>query len=1256
MKNNKEEIINYLINNDSKSKELLLNLLAEKDYQTIKNIILSLDRLIKKQDLNKNIKENFLFLIAQNIDEQELFDERMSLKKEFSFFNGTEIVLLQKLLRQNYQFNANALNNAKDNLLLEIIKYPNSKNCEEAFSILTSHIKNETFDVEHFAEDDMLNYLTLASKLMDQSGVEELINNDTFISIYNSNNVTLPIILLASNKIENSRLKIITADKSKQYIKQNPEQIANLLSKEEIAFLWQDNDIKNLFINKQLRYDCLDFKSQKNLLENNEVFDLYSLNTIKEFIVGYDDKETLIHHDDFLYTYLTKLNKEAVSYQYLDSFINLFDEETLFIITDDPRFSYLQDPIILYIINSLKSPCINSFYKNSKVKEALLNNKNITIYTKLPLSIQKEILASLDKLLLDNDNRQLFLNSDDDLIRKIFKQNNNLYNEILDICINEKKALTYEELNRLIKLMPTDFYEKLTTEDIYKLSGPTIIAILVDSKNTFRKVILDNELLCSRIINSISKENISMIKTCLLKVTDREKVSLITKAKNITNIYGLINIIQTMSEEIKQELYQNRQIKDLILFTSSTDYIIDNLTITYLLENKELILKLSNNALLEFLTSIKLKELNNVLKEETILSKILIVDNAYENIITLLNHDSLILSSLINNKTAKYLNASTLNKLLKSLSINDKKLICANDNILLIVFDNNQNVLKAFKNLYEKNNYLLNSLELTFLNSQTIKLKFAHLEFLTKHNYLQKLLIEINQKYPLDNKFITTLLNNDAIGTNINTITNLLETILQSIDGVGRKKYGNFLKIFADTSFTKLSVIEINQIINYYLYVIPYLKNGFVQIKRPDIVEVPRTYHEIITYEETYTKNIEEKIRTKDYESYQSITCLKYYKMTLEEARALLNQYDITKINEKAYQNEINFLQNLNNFLHQSEKEIRKNKKLKEYKISDIFKINNRLHELFNKLYNYELNINLNTYLPHNLELYGKEITIYEPKEKFSYLLSSINQKEMFNTSDSLSGWNDTLSILDKDSLTATLVSNDNLSLFIPNDLNFGFTKLNNNTIENIKVNNQSLFALPRTLINNTRQTRNLFTLNKYENNTSTAKNPFLTPDYLLLFKDLIYLDEDTIKTSYLEYVYRTSKSFKTKKSPNGIPIIVLDREKIISEEIQELQLTLTEYKETYNVSLLKKIIEKYSNNYLGLTYFNNDFLNKFNYQDLLSCIENRLKTSHNTSELNLLKELFTTELNKCDNVKDSQIINKIPYNKYLKIIENKLN
>ena len=121
MKNNKEEIINYLINNDSKSKELLLNLLAEKYYQTIKNIILSLDRLIKKQNLNKNIKENFLFLIAQNIDEEELFDERMSLKKEFNFLNGTEIVLLQKLLRQNYQFKTNALSNAKDNLLLEII-------------------------------------------------------------------------------------------------------------------------------------------------------------------------------------------------------------------------------------------------------------------------------------------------------------------------------------------------------------------------------------------------------------------------------------------------------------------------------------------------------------------------------------------------------------------------------------------------------------------------------------------------------------------------------------------------------------------------------------------------------------------------------------------------------------------------------------------------------------------------------------------------------------------------------------------------------------------------------------------------------------------------------------------------------------------------------------------------------------------------------------------------------------------------------
>ena len=93
MKNNKEEFINYLITDDAKSKELLLNLLAEKDYQSIKSIIMSLDRMIKKQELNKNIKENFLFLIAQNIDETDLFDEKMSLKKEYNFLNGMEIVL-----------------------------------------------------------------------------------------------------------------------------------------------------------------------------------------------------------------------------------------------------------------------------------------------------------------------------------------------------------------------------------------------------------------------------------------------------------------------------------------------------------------------------------------------------------------------------------------------------------------------------------------------------------------------------------------------------------------------------------------------------------------------------------------------------------------------------------------------------------------------------------------------------------------------------------------------------------------------------------------------------------------------------------------------------------------------------------------------------------------------------------------------------------------------------------------------------------
>lgn len=1257
MKNNKEEFINYLITDDAKSKELLLNLLAEKDYQSIKSIIMSLDRMIKKQELNKNIKENFLFLIAQNIDETALFDEKMSLKKEYNFLNGMEIVLLQKLLRHNYHFNSEQLTNTKDALLLEIIKYPDSLNCEEAFNILTTRIQDKSFTIDHFAESDMLNYLKLASKLANQTGVEELINDETFISLYNSNNITLPTILLASNHVSKPRLKIITADKSKTYIKQNPSMIANLLTSEEVAILWQDTDLKNLFINQQLRYDCLDAKSQKNLLENIEVFSLYSLKTIKEFIKGYENKEVLIHHLDFLFTYFTALNKEPLAYDTIDSFINLFDEETLFIITDDPRFPYLQESIILYLINSLKPYYLENFFTNAKVHEVLLNNKNVTIYTKLPVNIQKEILASLDKLLLNNVNRQLFLNSNDDLIKKIFKQNDNLYNEILDICLNEKKALTYQELNRLIKLMPSEFYEKLTNEDIYKLSGPTIIAILGDSKNTFRKVILDNEILCSRIVNSINSTNITMIQACLLKITDREKVSLLTKAQNITNPYGAISIIKTMTDEIKKELYQNRALKNLILFSSSTDYLIDNLTISYLLENKELISKLSNNALIEFLTFLNLKELNNLLKEESILSKILSSEVAYSNIITLLNHDNLLLSSLINNRTAKYLEATTLIKLLEQLSINDKKLICTNEDVLLKLFDNNQAVLKTFKNLYEKNNYLLDSLDLKFLNSQTIKLKFAHLEYLTKHNDLQQLLLDIYQKYPLDNKFLTTLFNNDAIGFNHSPLSNILKTIVESIDGINRKKYGNFLKIFANTSFANLSVLEMNKIISYYLSVIPWLQTA-EEIKRPAVVSVPRTLEEVLNYEENYAKNIEEKIRLKDYDSYQAIVCLKYYKMTLEEATTFINQYDVTKITEKAYQNEINFLQNLNHFLHQPEKEIRKNKRLKEYKITDIFKINNRLHELFNKLYNYELNINLNNYQPLNVALYGKEITLYEPKEKFTYLLSSVNPKRMLNFADFLSSWNDTLASLPNEQLTATLITNDNLHVFVPEDINFGFTKLNNNTLENIILPNRfghSFFALPRTLINNSSQNHNLFFLNKYENNNQTAKNPYLTPDYLLLFKDLIFIDDETIKTAYLEYVYRTSQSFKTKKTPNGLPIILLDRHKIITDEVGELKASILEYNENHNVILLKKIIEKYSNNQLGLAYFTNEFLNKFAIQELLTTIEERLKNCHNLSELSLLKELFTAELTKYNYLKDPEIPNKIPYNKYLKIIESKL-
>ncbi len=1244
MKREKEKVIGSLINNNQ-DKKTLLDLIINKSYSTLEDIAKELEKKVKDKEISKTIQANYLSFVANNIIDTDLFKDNGSLKDIYSFLAGYEpSVILHLSLDLNYVFSTALLNNFDDKVLFNLLE-SNNDNSSIAFSILNRRIKEDKLSLSHFEETNIIRYFIESSLRGEKVCLAKLINNSEFIKIFETNNISILNILEWTEHLTQPRKSLIDTNKFKKTVNSNDiVKLASLLSKDEIKYAWKNALIKNRFINKNLRFDCLDKGTSEQILEDPETIKLLPLSAIEEFIEGYEDKVKLYRTKELIFIYLDRINKET-----LPTTHNIFGNITKFELKNliqDEYFDYVKEPVVLYLIKSLSEKQISIIIDNPRLKDQILNIKDVKYYKYLPLHLQEEILSKRAVFKNKND-LAFFINSKDELISKTFNNNPKLYNEFINY-ITSDNDLTIDNILNIINNLPSTYYKKLIKEDLNKLNGKILLSLLSSNIDVARQGILKDKELCVKVLESVNPETEQDYLNCLSKLSNSEKINLITKDSNYDNIETLCLTINTLDDKYKQEIYNNKAIREKVIFASNKHYILDKYTIEYLMNNEQEINRLSAEKLCDLLLQVNISDSIKILKDKKTLEKIIKSSKKNETIKeTILKNPSL-LSYVITPDNMNFIPRDTLVSIINNLPITERKYMCSNEYILKVIFSDR--VLKTYKNLLEKNNYLFNTLDFDFLNEDTINIKFNVLEYITQDKELQRLFINIKYYLPINYKFIFTVTNlvNEIDPRYLKDVLILLE---ESLSNKNRNKIGNFEKILKDVNLDNLTIKEYNKIINYLLFLIPKYNYSNAHVRKIAKELIPESFEELKKFERTYDDYYTKALDAADQKSYANNYLLRFFKISLDEAKFAINKYNLNGI-DVSKNRDLIFIQKLDKIINNGEYSSKED----IYSIVDLFKKDRLIKQSYANIINYEINTSTNNLKFTEEKVNGQKVNIYNAKDKFTYLVSRFGV-EAFEAADYLEEWSNYLSTKEEDYFETNLISNDNLSSTSKLEILFGFNTIDNDSIMHMAPyhinDNNDLFMCPRSIINNTRESHNNIYVSKYEQRPKyKTSNPYILPDNIIVYKNQLYDDNNEIKHSYLEIIAKISRDFANKNHPNGLSIIVIDREYIANNELTKLNNNIDKYMKNSNVRLYSKIIKKYLNNKSGYILSNSTLAYHFDNKLVTEPLKKRINESTSINELDSLRRLLIEEQRKSKKVKVNISYETIDFDEIFKLID----
>lgn len=361
----------------------------------------------------------------------------------------------------------------------------------------------------------------------------------------------------------------------------------------------------------------------------------------------------------------------------------------------------------------------------------------------------------------------------------------------------------------------------------------------------------------------------------------------------------------------------------------------------------------------------------------------------------------------------------------------------------------------------------------------------------------------------------------------------------------------------------------------------------------------------------------------KDLQKAKNAYLNKYYSINIEEAKAIVSMYSgsIKPLSKKEKYNTqtsyiLEIMQILNTTSLKNLQETYQDSKVidfddyvymdqsirqmfSEEMSESVYKITDKIVDEYGKLIE-----NKPRMLTLEIEQDGKKITrqvpVYEPGFDFKMLIHSTaayGEMELLNN-NYYDSWNKSLRTANH-GICCSLISNDNLGMAKVKDVILGFDSWDKKAISqsspydlctcndgyNIQEGHAMMFLTPQDIIDTTRHTHNEQTLERVELRTEHKNKECINiqPSYVIIYSDM----EDTIK----------EKAIKCSEEMN-IPIVYLDKEKIVAHEKEKLDNKIALWKETKDkddkFTLLEQILVSHENNRSGLRITNPAWLEEY--------------------------------------------------------------
>ena len=1101
---------------------------------------------------------------------------------------------------------ANKLSNVEILNALELNK-SNQKKVEELLREINLRLDLNKIDFKGKENKYLYFYMLLSNKTNNLSKLNELINNKEFIKTIDLTQMSGSTIISLTNKCSKPRTALLTNCKSiKESIINNDELFSTIdflkdLNKEEIRILREDIDIDNYLITNGLRFDALKKETVNLLLSDVTLFQNYDIKTIREFTNGNKEAEPLANNPKFLPIYFHKLDD------------NFNIENKIFKKITVKQFKDLKNDIsdltYLHLVKDASPNLQEVILKDKKVEKILLECNNLNVLEKLPkeyllsLLMEKEnILSGINLIMLRNLNKQE--------LAKVVQKNKHFYSELVE-KISQNNDLDFKPF---ISALPTNLLKDLSLNHLSSFNFEVLKKLLNSNKSFFKESILANQKVSNYLVN---RENESELLE-LLEDSDfnnEEKIRLLNNCNDIKTGSNICAILATIPENLRLPIYKNDYLRCVILNEKS--FKLDAYTTKYLLNNYEETLDKPVSLLIELLITADNRFTEELLSSEEILDKIFKEGSKDPDLLEkLLIKKPKLIDFYKDNNIKKYYTPELLTKLKDVISPDDMNIICSKEVIENIYKD--PELIKVYKKLLNNNSYLLNTLNFSFINSYTKDLKLVILDTITKYPNIQDNIVEISKKYPLSGEFINQLYFATKDLDFANIVNEILEIFKDSIYAKNRKRVGNLEKILNIVKPNELAKQNFHKLINYLLYFIPrhnHLKDN--------LVKTPMTFNEIIKYEETVNKQLTSLIAKK--ENVRENFLLKHFKLSSEEALEIINRYSIERIDSDIYKQEYTFLNNLNRIFNTDEDSlVEMDAKYPVTTMYDSFLVEEKIKNMFGKIYNFEIRSKTYANKPFLKKVYGKELQIYTCPSDFLFLISNMDITDEYEKTNSfLLGWHNTINKIDN--VHASLIANDNLHL--SRDITFGFNGVLETGLREISpyYKKSPKFMTPRELIDNTRDINNRLLLDKFavRPNFNNSNLPNIEPDYILV--DANRLDDNT----YLEKISRASMEFKTKRNKDGLPIIAIDDRRIADIELNKINNIFKKYQHSHDMTLLPSILTKIENNQTAYRSINNKLAEKFSMSILLKNINDRINNSNSISEIEYIENTFFDEENK---------------------------